>query len=61
MFVLLGRKVVGRTEWSFRWPLDGVEAGAGGALVVVEWWWSLVVVVVGMGDGRGMGVLALYQ
>lgn len=34
MFVLLGRKAVGRTKWSFRWLLDGVEAGGGGALVV---------------------------
>ena len=36
----LVEKVVGGTEWSFRWLLDGVEAGAGGAWVVggvVEW------------------------
>lgn len=29
----LAEAVVGGTEWSFRWLLDGVEAGAGGALV----------------------------
>lgn len=45
---------MGRTKWSFRWLLDGVEAGAGGALVVVEWWWSLNGWVVGIG-GSGWG------
>jgi hypothetical protein len=36
-------KVVGRTKWSFRWLLDGVEAGGGGALVVVVEFWVMVV------------------